>query len=192
MAVVGEVVQTFGSSIDGPIPAIDENVSTLADLPDHDVESIDVVVADLLLEIVSNRGDGREHHVGVRGLLGGVDDSVEVPPDVHQSTGGVADPIGLERPSEIVPAHGDVGDVRPERLEQFAHRVGDRLESGERSVAADDRGSERNVGGLESIDDAYPQRSADLVADQEHESLVFGLLGVHGPIVVGEIPEARV
>ena len=74
MAVGREVVRTFGSSIDGPIPAIDEDVSALADLADHHVQSIHVVVADRFLEIVSNRSGGRKDHVGIGGLLGGVDD----------------------------------------------------------------------------------------------------------------------
>ena len=192
MAVGGEVVGPLGPSIDGTIPAIDEDVPSLADLSDHDVQSIHVVVADLFLEVVTYRGEGCKDHVGVGGLLRGVDDAVEITTNVREASSGVAHSIRLEGSPEVVPAHRDMSDVGPERLQKLAHRVGDRLESGKRRIAADDRGSKRNVGDFESIDDACSHRSADLVADQEYESLVFGLVGVHEWIVVGQIREARV
>jgi hypothetical protein len=172
-----------GGGIDGKIPSIDKDIAALSDFANHHVESIDVVVADEILKLVAHRWSRGDDQISVRRDFGGIDDPIQISLDVHEIPSGVTVSVRLDGSSKIGSSDGDVCDVRAELQEQLAHLIRHGRESFKWKVASHDGGAERDVRLLQLLDNESAEQSASLVAEQEHQSLVFIRSNLHRPIV---------
>lgn len=170
-------------AIDGLIPSVDQNIASLSDFADHHVQPIDVVVSNQILKIIPHGGCRGEHEIRVRGDLGRIDHAVQVTANVHEPACRVTVPIRFDGSSQISAPDRYMGDMRAKLQDQLADLLGDRLESLKRIIAADDRRLERYVSLLQAFHHEAAKQSSGLVADQEHQSLVFVGSDLHSGIV---------
>jgi hypothetical protein len=183
MPIGFQVCRLGGREVDGAVPSVDEDISTLPDFTNHHVQLIDVVVAHEVLKFIPYRWRGGDDQVRVRREFGGVDEVIEISANIYESSSWITVSIRLDGSLKIGSSDGDVRHVRAELLEKFAHLLGHRPESVEREIDSNDRGTERHIGLLQPLDDGAAKQSAGLVAEQEYQSLVLVRSDLHHWIV---------
>jgi hypothetical protein len=168
-----EVGRSGRRLVDGEVPAIDQDVALSAHLPDHDVESVDVVASQEVLPSVVDGGEGGQHQIRLSGLAGRVRDGMKIPSELGDSSRGSPVPVRVGLFLEVASAHCDMDHVRTKAMQEIDDSCGDLGQSGEGIIAADHRGPERGVHPFQSFDDGGTEIPTRLVGDQQHESLII-------------------